>query len=170
MFGGQVIPQALVSATNSVDPSHALHVRILLYWLVAWLSSLHVRLHYFGSETLLGYEKVLLSAQPLALKTYHLPCGDTPPWPHLHHTLCQSIAARKMVFITICSSKPQNYRSFHTNYLSPPMSPCLTWSNPRRSGMKHLFVIINCQSFVRASRKNLCLHLIASPALKSRAG
>ena len=40
VFGGQVISQALVSATNSVDPSYALHVSILLSWLVAWLNSL----------------------------------------------------------------------------------------------------------------------------------
>ena len=32
VFGGQVISQALVSATNSVDPSFALHVSVLLYW------------------------------------------------------------------------------------------------------------------------------------------
>lgn len=30
VFGGQVISQALVSATKSVDPSYALHVSVLL--------------------------------------------------------------------------------------------------------------------------------------------
>ena len=34
VFGGQVISQALVSATNSVDPSYAIHVSLLLYWLL----------------------------------------------------------------------------------------------------------------------------------------
>lgn len=34
VFGGQVISQALVSATKSVDPSYALHVSFSIYWLL----------------------------------------------------------------------------------------------------------------------------------------
>lgn len=111
VFGGQVISQALVSATKTVDPAYTVHVS-LLQPVASFLSLKHgavvtctstrkpFKFSLSSVFSLFSFRSDLVLFPPQCFRGYSFDLlrRKSPPWTNVHHSFRQSLPVREVSF------------------------------------------------------------------------